>query len=152
LRRTCQLHHQIGAEGRKAAALLGAQGLPAFQAQHGGIRAEHGAVGQAEAAGAVEYLPPPSVEGPDLQARAEECVAGARVASGGGHADQLAIGCQFEHRLRVGFAHEGELLRSEPQLSWQQQVRLALVWNGGNVGSGGGGSDRHLPGGGGSAI
>jgi phage baseplate assembly protein gpV len=95
---------------------------------------------------------PPSVEGPDLQARAEECVAGARVASGGGHADQLAIGCQFEHRLRVGFAHEGELLRSEPQLSWQQQVRLALVWNGGNVGSGGGGSDRHLPGGGGSAI
>lgn len=50
-------------------------GLPAFQAHHRGIGAEHGAVWQAEATGAVEDSPAPLAEGPDLQARAEERVA-----------------------------------------------------------------------------
>ena len=32
------------------------------------------------------------------------------VDAGGGHRDQLAIGRQFQHRLGIGLAHQGELL------------------------------------------
>jgi hypothetical protein len=45
------------------------------------------------------------------------------LASGGGHGDQLAIGRQFQHRFRVGLAHQGELLGAELQ-AWRQHQGL----------------------------
>ncbi len=45
-----ELNHQIGAEGRKAATLVGGEGLPAVDSHEGDIGAEPGAIRQAEAA------------------------------------------------------------------------------------------------------
>jgi len=47
-----QFDHQIGTEGREAAALLRSEGLPAILQHMGGIGAEHGAIGQEEASAA----------------------------------------------------------------------------------------------------
>ncbi len=62
-----QLDHQLGAKGRKAAALLLAERLPTLGAQHRRIGAEHRAIGEAEATGAVEHLPAASAIRPGLQ-------------------------------------------------------------------------------------
>jgi hypothetical protein len=63
------LHHQIGAEGSEATALIGA---------------EHGVVGQAEAGGAVKCLPVAGGTGPGLDLKGEFGVAGqAGVQEGG---------------------------------------------------------------------
>ncbi len=42
-------------------------------------------------------------------------VAGAGIASGGGHADQGTIGGQLQHGDGIGLAQLGELLGGEPQ-------------------------------------
>jgi len=44
IRRTGQLHHQIGAKGSEATVLLRAEDLPAINAHQGGIRAHHQAI------------------------------------------------------------------------------------------------------------
>jgi hypothetical protein len=49
-----QFHHHIGTERRKAAALLRRESLPALLEHKGSIGAEHGAIGEAKARGAVK--------------------------------------------------------------------------------------------------
>jgi len=113
---TRKLHHQIGAEGSEPAALGVAEGLPAVEGDKGGIGAEHGVVRQAEAAGAVEQLQGQGAGFQGLPEQATEgAVAAARFASGGGHADQGAIGGQLQHRVGVGLTQLGELVGGEPQ-------------------------------------
>jgi len=55
--RAGQFHHQDGAEGREAAAILWAECLPAIQTNYGGIGAEHGTVGQPKPSLALKHLP-----------------------------------------------------------------------------------------------
>ena len=99
-----ELHHQIGAEGSETAALLGAEGLPAIEGHQRGIGAEHGVVGEAEAGGAVEQLQEQRAVLKGLPEKATEgAVAGAHLASGGGHADQGTSGGQLQHRLAMAF-------------------------------------------------
>ena len=124
--------------------MFGRERLPALQPQYGRIGAEHGAIGEAEATGAVEHLPAPLAEGPDLQAGAQEVVTCAGVSTCGGHRDHLASGREFQHGFRVRLAHQGELLRAELQAPRQHKGLLACGWS-----LGGGGSRRgegHLPG------
>jgi hypothetical protein len=117
-----------GHNGGEAAALLGGEGLPALGTQHRRGGAEHGAIGQLEPAGTVEHHPARLRAGPMLQLKTQACAGATGVASGGGHRDQLAGGREFEHRLRVGLAHQRELLRRQPQIPRQQQTRQAGGW------------------------
>ena len=63
-----KFYHQFGPERGEAAALLGGEGLPAIETHQGGIGAEHGVVGQAEASGTAEHLPLPLLISPEKQA------------------------------------------------------------------------------------
>ena len=63
----------------------------------------------------------------------------------GGHRDQLAIGCQFQDRVRVGLAHQRELLGRQPQIMGEQQRRQGGASSFGRGWSDSRRSDRHLP-------
>jgi len=77
--------------------------------------------GEAEATGAVEHHPASSTLRPGLQPIQQAGVAAACLASGGVHRNHLASGREFQHRLGVGLAHQGELFGAELQARRQQQ-------------------------------
>jgi hypothetical protein len=106
-----QLDHQLGAQGREAAALLGSKGQAGILAQQGAIRAEHGAIRQTEACGAVEHPPVlvPPAEGTQLEN--DLTIAATRFAARWRHGNQRSISRQLQHRLWIGLAHPLELLR-----------------------------------------
>ena len=71
-------------------------------------------------------------------------VASSGLASSGGHRDQLAIGRQIQHRVRVGDAHQRELLRRQPQIMGEQQRRQGGASSFGRSWSGCRWSERHI--------
>ena len=72
-------------------------------------------VRQAEAGGAVEHLSAAASTGPGLELKREGGIAGARVAAGGGQADQGTIGGQLQQGVGIGLTQGGEVFRGKAQ-------------------------------------
>ena len=104
--------------------MFGAEGLPAIFEHKGGIGAEHGAIRQAEACGAVKD-PQAGLAAGEGHAQLDEqaTVAAARFPSGWRHDDEKTFSRELQHRLRIELADPLELLRRQPQIPGQQQRR-----------------------------
>jgi hypothetical protein len=81
--------------------LLGGEGLPAIKTHQGGVRTEHGGVGQTEASGTAEHLPSPLLVSPKKQAHLEPGIAYIGFTAFRRHHNQAAIGSQLQHRLTI---------------------------------------------------
>jgi ribonuclease VapC len=141
-----QFNHQIGAEGPEAAPLLWAEGLPALQAQQGGVGTQYGAIGQAEACAARERNPIARVMDELAELKTDSSVLQRRFTAHRRHPDQPAIGGQLKHRLAVLGTHQFELLRREAQIQGQTKRRQGIKASGRcGVGCTWAGSERHRP-------
>jgi antitoxin FitA len=67
-----------------------------------------------------------------LERIGELIAAGTCFAAGGGHGDQFAGGCQFQHRIRIGLAHQLKLIGVKPQLPGQLQRLTSLSFENSN--------------------
>jgi hypothetical protein len=92
--------------------LLRGKGLPALQTQQGGVWAEHGAVRQTKAGGAIEELPATDLVGPGQKAHQQAATAGAGFPAGWSHVDQVPSGIELKYRLWIGGTDRRKLFRA----------------------------------------
>ena len=87
----------------------------------GGIRTEYGAIGQAEAAGAVKNHPPALLIGPEQKTHHQSAVASTCFAAGWGHLNQVTAGIKLQHGVGIGLAESRKLLGGELQILREPQ-------------------------------